>query len=1234
VVKRDVEVRLAGGDGPVPSWTGVPVSREQREASARYRLEIGRTNRWGMRFVLVPPGAAFARPYYMQVGEVTREQFARFDARALPTAYTARSGKLPLALDGGPVTDVTHADALAFARRLSTEEGGRYRVPTDTEWEHAARAGDARGDNYWQYDPQQVAAFANVADRSIKRNARGWPDDKMAGHDDRAPGTWPAQRGTANRWGLRNMLGNAAEWVVEDSGVAGSATRRIHRGGSFRRLPPPVLGPVVAATGREGRRRGVPAAAGSGGALMDRAAALDLLGLPHDANPAEIARAWRAQRKPILRELNRHDAGEEPPELLAKLEALEAAYKLLQAPAPEEPEPETPPASAEPTPTRLLAKDEPQPEAAEPEPEPVPDAAPAPPPKPQPKPQPEGTPARSTGGVGLEPGTVLLGRYEVRSRISHRPEGDTYRATDRVRQTDVAVKVIDPALARDPRWKAAVKQGVLAASRLHHPNLARVLDLVPMQHTYLVTQELPRGSNLWDLVHGEDARPDRFTPELVGTIAAQATRALAYLHRTTKHASLRPESVWVADDGTVEISDFGFEALHTPLREKRLSRSKLGTAYWAPEQYRDEVAVDERADQHALALVLYEVLSGKPAMGRTVAIRSFRRDLPRRLTGALERALASKPGRRFADMDAFGFAAFEGYEVEGAVPSEPALRTTVLPVLCLLALAAAFVFSPLGTLAKDALADAVGRWRATDARRAQADLEWRQLAAMSARLEERRDELGDEGRAELTRIRSALRASIPDAEERATLQGDLTQVLTQFVETSARRADKALEGATKELDALEDLASEHDADSERELREAVRALENAPVAERLDAVVAVVRRQAGAESRRRQWSETRRVLLGSPDLAAAFRARLEAENALLIGDEAATGRAYEEAATKLESATDEAEDVVDAARGLPPHADKAPRIAVPLEEARTRACAEALLGTGAALTAEAELARVLDGLLADAAGDVRSRHLVDPAGFWALEVALGPRTVVLGGTWQRAGDAQRLRVTVVNGRPLEAPFEVAAERGEGMPGQGDLVAALAAAPRSVRALWCVRAEAGTGLPPPAFAQDERTLRAGELAIAGACPAGEGACVLVEGRRFEPKDDAFQAKVRVPGDVLGTWIRAHAARGLASGPGAWMRVRTDGVAPRVHLLEPASDAALEPGSEVTVRAIVYDSNLETLEVAGEACALRPDDVYVLLEIPMTVPPAGGLTLPVRAVDAAGNETTVEWTWRGR
>ncbi len=916
---------------------------------------------------------------------------------------------------------------------------------------------------------------------------------------------------------------------------------------------------------------------------MDVAQAFEVLGLEIDATTEEVERTYRQIRKPLLKQLNRHDEGEAPEGLVKLLDNVETAFRVITA-TPRTPVPTQPGGRAR---------------------------------------------SKSTGRVtGLQPGVVIGDRYEVRAHVSHRPEGDTYRVTDRVRGVDVALKVVDAGLMRDPRIRTRFVKGLLAASRMNHPNLARVLDIVRLQHTLVVIQELPNGDNLWDLMYGPEALRERLTQDLVLGITEQAAHALAYLHGEMAHGTLRPESIWVDDDGRVQISDFGLAGLQAPLRERRLSRAKLGTVYWAPEQYRDDIRVSPRSDQYALSLILYEILSGKPSVGRTVGIRTFRRDYPKRFTAAIERGLSSKAPQRFGDMDAFGQAALSTYETEQPEVSSVAIGSIILPALVLFGLFIGFVASPLGTQASDAISDVVRRWHVAEEDEKRAHLDLRRLRDIGNRLDKRRASLSQVSQDELRRLRSVVARNDLDAERRATARHDLTQIVKQLVDTSRRRSHEAFERTTAALDAFQELG-EAVARTD-ETGDAATDLSSATLEERNEKVIELVYRQAGAARRKALWREQRRELFAQPSFAKAYRALLEADAALEIGDETTTGQAYDVAAVELTAVAESVEAAVEAVMSFDPF-EAAPGAATRLDAVDCRKCLEAWLGDPTTWTDDEALARMLKDLWAEGVDDAEARALVSKAGYWVLEMSVGATVLGVGGTWDDDTGARRLHVTVVNGVALAERIGVPAQHGDQRPGLRDLLAALAAVPRDARALWTRRSSSLTPLPKPAFDETHETLQSGTLDVRGALATSASACcVLVDKRRVEPADERFEIPVRVPGDVLSTWIRAHAARGLRSGPATWMRVRTDGLKPRVAPLYPAPGHPVDAGSTVEVRLLVYDSNLQTTEIAGRQHTLRKGEVHVILHT-VTAPDQDELEIPVRAVDAAGNERVVTFTW---
>src|SRR3989442_2621093 len=115
--------------------------------------------------------------------------------------------------DDHPVVNVTWNDAVAMSKWLSETEGKTYRLPTEAEWEYAARAG-TRTRYYTGDDSQSLLKAANVFDADAKKNWEKWAIYALAGHDGFAF-TSPVGSFAPNAFGLYDMHGNAWTWTAD-----------------------------------------------------------------------------------------------------------------------------------------------------------------------------------------------------------------------------------------------------------------------------------------------------------------------------------------------------------------------------------------------------------------------------------------------------------------------------------------------------------------------------------------------------------------------------------------------------------------------------------------------------------------------------------------------------------------------------------------------------------------------------------------------------------------------------------------------------------------------------------------------------------------------------------------------------------------------------------------------------------------------------------------------------------
>ena len=161
------------------------------------------------------------KPFYMGTTELSNAQFAAFDTKhdsgviSMPGKDQGERGH-PINQPNQPVVRVTWNDAMGFCKWLSQKTGRKFSLPTEAQWEWAARAGTETPCFYGNRD-SDFSKFANLADASLNQFDRGdappWhPRDRR--FNDGNGFTADVNSYQPNAWGLRNMIGNAAEWTL------------------------------------------------------------------------------------------------------------------------------------------------------------------------------------------------------------------------------------------------------------------------------------------------------------------------------------------------------------------------------------------------------------------------------------------------------------------------------------------------------------------------------------------------------------------------------------------------------------------------------------------------------------------------------------------------------------------------------------------------------------------------------------------------------------------------------------------------------------------------------------------------------------------------------------------------------------------------------------------------------------------------------------------------------------
>jgi serine/threonine protein kinase len=257
-----------------------------------------------------------------------------------------------------------------------------------------------------------------------------------------------------------------------------------------------------------------------------------------------------------------------------------------------------------------------------------------------------------------------LGAYQLLERVGSGALGEVYRARDTVHGRTVAIKRIPPALAADEAWSSALHDTAVALAALSHPGVAMLYECGQSDGQMFVAQEFVPGQTLTSVLGGRPINVLRAVD-----LAVRVADSLAALHAAgITHGDLRPDNVVVTPKGQVKLLDAGLAAftaggtIHaSPRLGTTLSSASLPVLrYLAPEEALGESG-DHRADLFALGLVLYEMLTGRPAFERATAddtLLAILKDpvpapgaqdanLPIELDRIVARALAKPVGARY-----------------------------------------------------------------------------------------------------------------------------------------------------------------------------------------------------------------------------------------------------------------------------------------------------------------------------------------------------------------------------------------------------------------------------------------------------------------------------------------------------------------------------------------------------------------------------------------------------------
>lgn len=214
-------------------------------------------------------------------------------------------------------------------------------------------------------------------------------------------------------------------------------------------------------------------------------------------------------------------------------------------------------------------------------------------------------------------GTQIL-NYRIERLIGEGGMGNVYLGVHTHIGRKVAIKALNPTLAKNPEIRERFKNEASMLSQLHHPNIVQLYDYVEMDQGVFLVMEYAEGQTL-----------DEYIEKVTGPIPEEKAipmfskilDGVAYAHKkNVVHRDIKPSNIIISAEGMVKILDFGIAKIIGDTSHKLTKTgTKLGTVlYMSPEQVKGET-LDFHTDIYSLGITLFEMLTGRCPFDKTTS---------------------------------------------------------------------------------------------------------------------------------------------------------------------------------------------------------------------------------------------------------------------------------------------------------------------------------------------------------------------------------------------------------------------------------------------------------------------------------------------------------------------------------------------------------------------------------------------------------------------------------------
>jgi eukaryotic-like serine/threonine-protein kinase len=264
--------------------------------------------------------------------------------------------------------------------------------------------------------------------------------------------------------------------------------------------------------------------------------------------------------------------------------------------------------------------------------------------------------------------SLQIGKYDIRRQLGKGATGTVYLAVDTFSGKEVALKVIEPEVFRDPEFGAVYRSQFLneasLAGKLKHPHIVSILDAVVQEDSGHIAMEVVGGGDLSQHVSANSLLPVADVLQ----IGFKCCGALAYaFNEGIVHRDIKPANIMIAQGTEVKIADFGAALLR---KAHAVQTASIGSPYYMSPEQLEEAPLTHHSDMYCLGVVLYELLTGRrPFEADSLQMlvekilhqqaappSSVRPSLPKEIDRVVLRAMGKKPEFRYETWADFALA--------------------------------------------------------------------------------------------------------------------------------------------------------------------------------------------------------------------------------------------------------------------------------------------------------------------------------------------------------------------------------------------------------------------------------------------------------------------------------------------------------------------------------------------------------------------------------------------------